>query len=375
MKEFDLVDVYREKNPKNKSYTYESKALKLYSRIDFFLIPRHQISWVEQIETLVSNAPDHKAVKLKLNSPDNKRGPGLWKFNNSLLDDEGYVTKGSIVRSKTRWIEQGEKPTKYFFNLEKPNYNHKTIKELKHPDGKSVTKEEEIVEEIEIFYKELYTSIISVENAQFTSFTENLELPRLEDSVSSELEGDITLKECKDILSTFSRGKSPGEDGFTWEFYNCFFDLLDQDLVDSFNASYRAGEMAPSQRRGAITLIPKEDSDLSSLANWRPITLLNVDHKIVSKVVTKRLEKVLTFLIKTDQTGFIKGRYIGQNIRLINDILEQATFLVYFYSSIFERLSTQLNGNLYKEPLRYLILEEAFNAGFPYFMSTQRVQF
>ena len=225
--------------------------------------------------------------------------------------------KGSIVRSKTRWIEQGEKPTKYFFNLEKRNYNHKTIKELKHPDGKSVTKEEEILEEIEIFYKELYTSIISVENAQFTSFTKNLE-----DSVSSEL-GDITLKECKDILSTFSSGKSPGEDGFTWEFYNCFFNLLGQDLVNSFNASYRAGEMAPSQRRGVITLIPKEDSDLSSLANWRPITLLNLDYKIASKVITKRLEKVLTFLINPDQTGFIKGRYIGQNIRLINDILEQ----------------------------------------------------
>ena len=81
--------------------------------------------------------------------------------------------------------------------------------------------------------------------------------------------------------------------------------------------------MAPSQRRGVITLIPKEDSDLSSLANWRPITLLNADYKIVSKVITKRREKVLTFLINPDQTGFIKGRYIGQNIRLINDILEQ----------------------------------------------------
>ena len=100
--------------------------------------------------------------------------------------------------------------------------------------------------------------------------------------MSSELEGDITLKECKDILSTFSRGKSPGEDGFTWEFYNCFFDLLGQDLVDSFNASYRVGEMAPSQRRGVIILVPKENSDLSSLANWRPITLLNVDYKIAS---------------------------------------------------------------------------------------------
>ena len=77
---------------KNKSYTYESKALKLCSRIDFFLLPQHQISRVEQIVTVVCNAPDHKAVKLKLNSPNNKRGPGLWKFNNSLLDDESYAT-------------------------------------------------------------------------------------------------------------------------------------------------------------------------------------------------------------------------------------------------------------------------------------------
>jgi len=91
MREFDLVDVFREKYPKNKSYTYDSKALKLCSRIDFFLMPQYQISWVEQIETVVSNAPDHKVVKLKLNSPNNKRGPGLWKFNNSLLVDEGYV--------------------------------------------------------------------------------------------------------------------------------------------------------------------------------------------------------------------------------------------------------------------------------------------
>ena len=58
---------------------------------------------------------------------------------------------GSIVRSKTRWIEQCEKLTIYFFNLEKQNYNHK---ELKHPEGKSVTEDEEILQEIEIFYKE-----------------------------------------------------------------------------------------------------------------------------------------------------------------------------------------------------------------------------
>ena len=60
-----------------------------------------------------------------------------------------------------------------------------------------------------------------------------------------------------------------------------------------------------------------------NLASWRSITLLNLDYKIAFKVVAKRLEKVKDFLINPDQTGFVKGRYIGQNIRLINDVLEQ----------------------------------------------------
>ena len=81
--------------------------------------------------------------------------------------------------------------------------------------------------------------------------------------------------------------------------------------------------MSISQKRGVITPMPKQDSDLTDLSNWRPITLLNIDYKIASKVIAKRIEKVLTHLINPDQTGFVKVRYIGQNVRLINDILEQ----------------------------------------------------
>ena len=71
-----------------------------------------------------------------------------------------------------------------------------------------------------------------------------------------------------------------------------------------------------------ISLIPK-DANLKDLANWRPITLLNVDYKITSKAIATRIEKVLPLIIHSNQTGFIKGRYIGENIRLITDILEQ----------------------------------------------------
>ena len=82
------------------------------------------------------------------------------------------------------------------------------------------------------------------------------------------------------------------------------------------------GELSISQRRGIITLTPKEDGSLLDLSNWRPITLLNVDFKIAAKAIAKRFEPILPVLIHPDQTGFVKGRYIGENIRLINDIME-----------------------------------------------------
>ena len=104
-----------------------------------------------------------------------------------------------------------------------------------------------------------------------------------------------------------------------------FLELLGQDLhvLNSFNSAHEERELSVSQRRGVIRLIPKENTDTRELSNWRLITLLNVDYKILSKAIASRIEKVLPRLINCNQTGFMKGRYIGQNIRLINDIMEQ----------------------------------------------------
>ena len=131
--------------------------------------------------------------------------------------------KGSILRSKTRWTEQGEKPTKYFFNLEKQNYNRKVIKELKRSDGGILFKAEDILLEIENVYRDLYTSNPAEDNCSlFENFVRNLEIPKLQNKERDEL-GKITFKEFRDVLHTFASGKSPGDDGLTWEFYNCFF--------------------------------------------------------------------------------------------------------------------------------------------------------
>ena len=404
-----------------KSYTYESKYLKVQSRIDFFLVSNPITKLVLATDSRISIAPDHKAVRLKLKISNCSRGPGLWKFNNSLLEDENYVNlikdnypkikekyidiedkrlkwelikmeirsltipysknkakksryvekaiqnrldeidvlitnsnglqnidselkeyerlkrdlqdiydsrgKGAIFRSKVRWTEEGEKPTKYFFNIEKKNFNTKVIAELKpDSDGNIILDEKEIMCEIHSFYADLYKSEVDgdkSDSSDFNSFIANLELPKLSVNERDEIEGKLTLKECQNILKTFKLGKSPGEDGYTVEFFNCFFEILGQDLLDSLNASYDFGELSVSQRRGVITLVPKEDSNLLLLSNWRPITLLNVDYKIASKAIAKRIESVLPKLINPNQTGFVKGRYIGQNIRLLIDVLEQ----------------------------------------------------
>ena len=117
-------------------------------------------------------------------------------------------------------------------------------------------------------------------------------------------------------------GKSPGKDGFTPEFYLEVFDLLGEDLIESFNAAFRTGRLSISQRRGIINLIPKEDAAQLELQNWRPISLLNVDYKIASKTIARRIESVLPSVIHPGQSGFVKDRCIGENISLISDVLE-----------------------------------------------------
>ena len=87
MADIGLIDVFRKLYPNGKSFSYESKSLKVSSRIDFFLVSKSIIDWVVKANTKVSIAPDHKAVVLDLKILSEKRGPGLWKFNNSLVED------------------------------------------------------------------------------------------------------------------------------------------------------------------------------------------------------------------------------------------------------------------------------------------------
>ena len=84
----------------------------------------------------------------------------------------------------------------------------------------------------------------------------------------------------------------------------------------------RVKKVVPTKSQlGVISLIPKKDKDKNYLKNWRPISLLNNDYKIAAKVLALRLEKVLPTIISSSQTGYVRGRFIGESIRMISDIM------------------------------------------------------
>ena len=124
------------------------------------------------------------------------------------------------------------------------------------------------------------------------------------------------------VLQSFQKNKTPGNDGLTVEFYSAFWPLIGKYLVDCINYVYEFGELSNTQKQAIIMLIEKRAKDKRLIKNWRPISLVNVDAKIISKVLAKRLEKVLPYIIHADQNAFVKGRSIFDALRIIDDVVD-----------------------------------------------------
>ena len=114
--------------------------------------------------------------------------------------------------------------------------------------------------------------------------------------------------------------KTPGLDGFTTNFYKFFWPDIQETLHVSYICSFEQGELTNEQRIG-VSLIPQKDKDLRYFKSWRPISLLATDDKILARTLAIRLQNVIANLINTDEVGYIKGRYISQNVRTIENIM------------------------------------------------------
>ncbi|KAF7647571.1 hypothetical protein LDENG_00170230, partial [Lucifuga dentata] len=139
--------------------------------------------------------------------------------------------------------------------------------------------------------------------------------------------GNLTVEEIRHGISQLKSNKSPGNDGLTSEFYKTFSQEIELLLLAVFKESLEQGELSTSMKQGIITLIPKQDKDTLSIDNWRPITLLNNDYKILALILAKHLKYGLHRLIDDCQSGFMKDRNISNNIRLVSDLIDYSELL------------------------------------------------
>ena len=153
------------------------------------------------------------------------------------------------------------------------------------------------------------------------NFINNPALPKLSDVQKRQCEDLMTENELSKSIKPFKNNKTPSTDGLTAEFYKFFWQDIKHVLLASINYGLAYGKLSVEQMRGIISLLPNKDKDRLYLKNWRPITLLNVDYKILAKALGNRINSFLPSLIDEDQTGYVKNRLIGNNIRIIEDIL------------------------------------------------------
>jgi len=407
MKEHDFIDIWRRDHPNTKTFTWKSyKKPFIHCRLDHILTTHNLAKYVTNSKIDIGFRSDHNPIDIKIKYLENKRGPGFWKLNCTLLENEGYIEsiktcinnceldnpgtskgllwdtmkcrvrgtsvkfsswlkrerikhiknlqdrllhlkivcendthnetnakeiqrltlelenhiktecKGAEIRSKSQYYELGEKNSKFFYSLEKKNGEKKHITILENDSGEIITDSSAILEEEVKYYENLYKSqyvsnqdCIDAED-EFLSNTD-----KYKNIVLDDLDITFDAEKLKDIVYSFKSGKSPGSDGLPIEFYRTFWDYIHKYLIDSYKDVINNGQLGFSQKQGVISLIPKKDKNPKNLKNWRPITLLNTDYKILTKYIAEYLKQYLDELIHVNQKGFLSSRYIGENIQ------------------------------------------------------------
>ena len=267
--------------------------IKYNIRVHAIQYSKRRVKERSELESVLQNDYTIASEKYESDSSDsNANQVAVAKEKLELFYEQ--KTKGIIIRARARWHEHGERGTKYFLNLEKRNYVKKHMRKLDIHDS-TITDPFTILSEQKRFYQDLYSSGNNrTANNNAKSFLSNLNIPKLTEEQKQACEGKILLEECELIFEMFSSNKAPGNDGIPIEFYRKLWPLISEPFTKCVNECFEKGEMSSSQKQAVITLVEKKGKDRTLLENWRPISLVNVDAKIMSKVIASRIKKCFT---------------------------------------------------------------------------------
>ncbi len=185
-------------------------------------------------------------------------------------------------------------------------------------------------------------------------FLNNNEIPKLNNDEKTFCDKPICEADILKSIKNLPSGKTHGSDGLPADFYKLFWCDIKRPLTQCIIYVMEKGELMVELKRGIITLLPK---------NWRSISLLNTDYKVIAKILPMRLQLVLLNIINDDQTGFLKGCYIGQNIKILEDVsffTKENQLPGILLSIDFEKAFDSLNCNFLYQTLAHLNFGDNF---------------
>lgn len=256
-----------------------------------------------------------------INDPEKSKVDAIKDLEAQLKKYELDEWEKAKIRVRNVVKNEGEKPSKFFLNMEKQQINNGKIDKLVTSEGQYLDEPSSMLNLVNGFYSNLYTAEdISV--CDLNEIVSKIETKDITNEVSENLDSDLTKDEVKLALFQMNKNKSPGLDGLTVEFYQSFWSVISDDFIAVLNDCYKIGQLCKSMNIGLIRLIYKMRGSKFDLKNWRPISLLNVDYKLLAKVLTNRLKQAMPFIIGDEQTCGVPGRKIHDNLTLLRDSID-----------------------------------------------------
>lgn len=227
-------------------------------------------------------------------------------------EEEAYWSQ----KSKDRWVISGDQNSKFFHDSVKSSRNKNRIDKLIDANGITQKADASMGEVAIAFFSDLYKSSTPADFQQiFNGFQ-----AKVTTTMNDQLIQPVTKEEVEEAVFSIKPSSAPGSDGMTGLFYQRFWDVLGDQVTNEVQNFFEVGSFPSEWNYTQLCLLPKIVKP-SKMMDFRPISLCSVLYKIISKVLVKRLQPLLSEIISPTQSAFVSERLISDNIIIAHELI------------------------------------------------------